>query len=247
MDIDAVRAAGDRVMERRRFAARTAVEVPRRGVRSASTCTVDLDRGLARVSTAATMGPVAGTSTSWTPQTGDPVVHWVVDDHLLMQLPDKGGASRWVSVPDTALLGSELSLLLWPAGVVQAHGPDSASGAVSAVVDLAHVLQQAPEAHRAGVAQFIEELGLEADARVAVELTLVDGALSQIDAEVLVDVDGEPLQRLIHLSVDQDVPAPLGDPPHAQEEVSASEITRRLEANVPGGPRWWTRTRPLRV
>lgn len=247
MDLDAVRAAGERVMERRRFAARTAAEVPARGVRSASTYTVHLDRALARASTAATMGPAADTSTSWTPQTSGPVVHWVVDDRLLMQLPDDEGVRRWVSVPDTALLGSGLSLLLWPAGVVQAHGPEGTSGAVSAVVDLAQVLEQAPAAHRAGVAQFIEELGLEADARVAVEFTLADGALSQIDAEVLVDVDGEPLRRLVHISVDHGVPALLGDPPVPQEEISASEMTRRLEANVPGGPRWWTRTRPLRV
>lgn len=234
-------------MERGRFTARTAVDVPEQGISSTSTYTVDLDRGLARASTTATMRPTAGASTSWTPRTGDPVVHWVIGDRLLIQLPDDGGARGWVSAPDTPLLGSGLSLLLWPAGVIKASGAQGASGAISAVVDLGEVIERAPASHAAGVAQLLEELSLTADDRVAVEITITDGALTQIGAEVVTDLEGEPTRRVVHLSVDHDVPSPLSDPPDPQEKLDAGELVRRVEANVPGGPQWWTRTRPLRV
>lgn len=247
MDLDTVRAAGQRVIERRRFTARTVIEVPQEGARAASTYTVDLERGLVRTSTRFTMGPPAGASTSWTPKTSDPVVHWVIGDRLLMQLPGESGASRWLSAPETPLLDGGLSLLLWPAGVIEPPEPQGASGAISAVVDLNEVIERTPAIHAGAVAQSIEQMSLTADDRVAVQLTLVDGALTQIDVDVDVDVEGEPTRRLVHLWVDPGVPAPLGDPPSPQEELDADELMRRLEASAPGGPKWWTKTRPFRA
>lgn len=64
-----------------------------------------------------------------------------------MQVLDENGANGLVSVPGAPLLGSGLSLLLWPAGVIQADEPQVASGGFSAVVDLGEVVEGAPTAH----------------------------------------------------------------------------------------------------
>lgn len=235
------------MLEHRRFTARSVIDVPAGGVRSASRHVVDLDRALARVSTTITMTPVAGASTSWTPQDGTPVVHWVVGDHLLMQLPDQDGSSQWVSVPDSPLLSSELSLLLWPAGVIEILAPRGSSAAISAVVDLGVVIDRAPAIHARAAAQFIAEMAPSTGGQVVVELTLTDGALSQIDVELVDDVEAEPTRRVVHLAVEPEVPAPLADPPHPQEAFEVGELERWVEEYVSGGPQWWTKTRPFRA
>ena len=111
VDLDVVRASGEWVMERDRFTAHATTSVPAAGISSTSTYAVDLDRALAQVTTTATMAPEAGAAVAWTPRSGDPVVHWIVGDRLLMQVPGDDGSLRWVSVAGAALLGGELSLL----------------------------------------------------------------------------------------------------------------------------------------
>ena len=230
MDVALIRGAGLRVLQRRRFRARSCLSVPEPtpGLHSVSTCLVDLDRELCLLST----------RTSWDPEPGEepdlsrPVVLWSTRDGLLVPLPSDGEADPlWACVPGEPLLAGPLAMLLWLVGAVSAR-PTPSGAAWLVVVDADRAVQDVPPEHRAALRTFLHESGQAAGSRLQLEVRLSGDALEAVDAE-LPGVPGGSPRALLHLAVDAGPPPDVPEPPVAGTVADPDEIARAWASDWP--------------
>ena len=231
IDIEHIRGAGLRVLERRRFRAHSYLSVPEPdpGIHSTSTHVVDLDRWLSMTSTVTAMEPE---NADEQPFLSEPVTLWSTRDGLLVPMPsDDGMGQQWACVPDEPLISGPLVMLHLLGGAVTARATPSGAAWVT-VVDVDRAVEHVPSGHRGPLQRFLQELLVVAGSQLELEVRLSGSAVDAVDAE-LPAVEGSRSRILLHLSIDADEPPALPDPPVAGTVADAEQLARMWAPDWP--------------
>ena len=231
IDVGQIRGAGLRVLERGQFRARGHLSVPgpAPGIHSLCTYVVDLDRGLAVLSTVTAMDPE---TTDDQPLLSAPVTQWSIQDGLLVPLPSaEATGTLWACVPGEPLIQGPLAMLLWLAGALTAEATPSGA-AWSTVVDVDRAVEHVASQHRSALQRSFAESGLEGGSQLELEVRLNAGAVQTLDAE-LPAVQGVRPRALLHLAIDAGQPPAVPEPPVAGEVADPDEIARAWAIDWP--------------
>jgi hypothetical protein len=224
IDLELIRGSGLRVLERRRFRARSRLSVPepRPALHSTITHVVDLDRRLSTMSTVTALDPEDADEQ---PFLSEPITLWCTREGLLVPLPPYDAADPvWGCVPGEPLIAGPLALLLLLVGAVTARPTTSGAG-WRTVVDVDRAVEHVPAGHRGALQHFLRELLVEDGWQQELEVRLSGRAVDAVDAE-LPAVAGSRSRVLLHLSIDADEAAALPDPPVAGTVADGEQIAR---------------------